>query len=164
MIKLIVLDIDGCMTNGQITYDANGLETKSFNVKDGLGIVTWLKMGGEAVIITGRSSTIVENRAKELGIKYLFQGIKEKGKILSELMQQLHISKEEVAAIGDDLNDLPMFELAGTTFTPADGMEIIQNKATYVLNKKGGEGAIREMIDLIVLQNGQKKQFESLWK
>ncbi len=163
MIKLIVLDIDGCMTNGQITYDVNGVETKSFNVKDGLGIVTWLKIGGEAVIITGRKSTIVANRAKELGIPHLFQGIKEKGKVLQELMDKLNITKEEVAVIGDDLNDLPMFALAETTFTPADGMEIIKKHATYTLSKKGGEGAIREMIDIIITKNNQTKQFESFW-
>ena len=163
MIKLIVLDIDGCMTNGQITYDANGVETKSFNVKDGLGIVTWIKMGGEAVIITGRKSQIVQNRAKELGIPHLFQGIKEKGKVLSELMQKLQISKEEIAVIGDDLNDIPMFNLAGITFTPADGMEVIKKRVDHVLLRKGGEGAIREMIDIIVKRNNQQEQFESLW-
>ena len=163
MIKLIVLDIDGCMTNGQITYDTNGVETKSFNVKDGLGIVTWLKIGGEAVIITGRKSQIVQNRAKELGIPHLFQGIKEKGKVLQELMNKLNITKEEVAVIGDDLNDLPMFNLAGITFTPADGTEIIKKRVDHILLRKGGDGAVREMIDIIVAKNNQQKQFESLW-
>ncbi len=163
MIKLIVLDVDGCMTNGQITFDENGIESKSFNVKDGLGITTWLKIGGEAAIITGRTSKIMERRAKELGIVHLYQGIKNKKEVLQNLIDALGIEPNNVAVIGDDLNDLGMISISGRSFTPANGMEIVKKKVDTVLAKNGGEGAVREMIDIIVESNGQKEKFESVW-
>ena len=163
MIKLIVLDVDGCMTNGYITFDENGVESKSFNVKDGLGITTWLKIGGEAAIITGRDSKIVERRAKELGIVHLFQGIKNKKERLQNLVQMVGISLEEVAVIGDDFNDLGMFSIAGKSFAPANAAQIAREHADVVLQKKGGEGAVREMIDIIVEENGMQEDFQSVW-
>ena len=92
MIKLIVLDVDGCLTNGEIVYSSDGVETKNFNVKDGLAISSWIKIGYYVAIITGRDSTIVERRAKELGIKYLFQGINDKEKVLQDLMKLLELN------------------------------------------------------------------------
>ncbi len=163
MIKLIVLDVDGCMTNGHITFDENGIESKSFNVKDGLGITTWLKIGGEAAIITGRNSKIVQRRAKELGIVHLYQGVKNKKEVLKKIMDALGIEAGEVAVIGDDLNDLGMIRLAAKSFTPADGMKVIQKEVDVVLTKNGGAGAVREMIDIIVEANGQTEEFESIW-
>jgi 3-deoxy-D-manno-octulosonate 8-phosphate phosphatase (KDO 8-P phosphatase) len=163
MIKLLVFDIDGCMTNGTLIYDANGIESKSFNVKDGLGITTWIKMGGKTVIITGRNSSIVEKRAKELGIQHLFQGINRKKEVLLNLLEELSISTEEIAVIGDDLNDLGMLELAKISFAPADATAIIKEKVDVVLEKKGGEGAIREMIDYVVAQNQQTQKFIDCW-
>ncbi len=163
MIKLIVLDVDGCMTNGFITFDENGIESKSFNVKDGLGITTWLKIGGEAAIITGRNSKIVERRAKELGIVHLFQGIKNKKEVLQNLVDMIGISLEEVAVIGDDLNDIGMFRIAGKSFAPANAAAVACEHADIVLQKRGGEGAVREMIDIIVEENGTKRDFQSVW-
>ena len=89
MIKLIVLDVDGCLSDGKLIYSNDTIESKSFNVKDGLGITTWIKMGNEVAIITGRNSKIVEKRAKELGIKHIFQGIKDKDRVLNELVESL---------------------------------------------------------------------------
>ena len=163
MIKLIVLDVDGSMTNGHITYDAHGIESKSFNVKDGLGITTWLKIGGEATIITGRTSAIVERRAKELGIVHFYQGVKNKKEVLENLMKMLDISPSEVAVIGDDLNDIGMFKIAAQSFAPADAMDVAKEHAGVVLQKRGGEGAVREMIDMLVETNGWKKRFEQVW-
>ena len=163
MIKLIVLDVDGSMTNGHITFNEEGVESKSFNVKDGLGITTWLKIGGEAAIITGRSSKIVERRAKELGIVHFFQGIKNKKEILESLIQTLGIKPAEVAVIGDDLNDLGMFKIAALSFAPSDATDAAKEYASVVLQKKGGEGAVREMIDILVENNGWKKSFEQVW-
>ncbi len=163
MIKLIVLDVDGSMTNGAITFDENGVESKSFNVKDGLGITTWLKIGGEAVIITGRTSKIVERRAKELGIVHFFQSIKNKREILENLLKILDIDSSEVAVIGDDLNDVGMFKFVHKSFAPADATEAAKEHASVILRKKGGEGAVREMIDMLVAENNWKEKFEIVW-
>ncbi|MDY0120691.1 MAG: HAD hydrolase family protein [Sulfurimonas sp.] len=163
MIKLLVLDVDGCMTDGKIIYDNNGLESKQFNVKDGLGITSWLKLGNEIAIITGRDSRIVANRAKELGIKHLYQGVKDKQARLKELVESLHIGLNEVAAIGDDLNDYHMLSLVGHSFTPANGVKEIQSIVTTVLSKEGGDGAVREMIDILIDKNKQRDQFMAVW-
>ncbi len=163
MTKLIVLDVDGSMTDGSITFDEKGIESKSFNVKDGLGITTWIKIGGEAAIITGRSSKIVERRAKELGIVHFFQGIKNKKEILQSLINTLAITPAEVAVIGDDLNDIGMFRIAAQSFAPKDATEEAKKYASTILTKEGGKGAVREMIDILVEQNGWKDNFEQVW-
>lgn len=163
MIKLIVLDVDGCLTNGDIIYTSNGEETKHFNVKDGLAISSWIKMGNHAAIITGRESKIVEKRAKELGIKYLFQHVKDKEGILKELTSKLKLKSYEIAAIGDDLNDYKMLEFVGRSFTPKDGVKEIRELVDTVLSLRGGEGAVREMIDILVDENDTREEFLSIW-
>lgn len=164
MIKLIILDVDGCMTNGSIVYSNNHDELKSFNVQDGLAIVSWMKLGGEVAIITGRKSDIVTRRAKELGIKLLFQNINDKYAIMQDIMQQLNLQPEEVAAIGDDLNDYTMLINAHRSFTPANGTAPIKEIVNTVLISKGGSGAIREMIDMLINENNQYKDFMDLWR
>jgi 3-deoxy-D-manno-octulosonate 8-phosphate phosphatase (KDO 8-P phosphatase) len=163
VIKLLVLDVDGCLTDGKLIYSSEGTESKNFNVKDGLGITTWIKLGNQVAIITGRNSTIVEKRSKELGIQHLYQGIKDKEKILKELLSSLEIKPYEVAAIGDDLNDYNMLQNVGRSFTPKNGVQVIKNIVNTVLNTNGGEGAVREMIDIIVDENDQKDQFMAIW-
>ena len=163
MIKLIVLDVDGCLSDGKITYTQEGIESKSFNIKDGLGISTWVKMGNHAAIITGRDSKIVEKRAKELGIQHLFQGKKDKDRVLKELVDSLGVELAEVAAIGDDLNDFGMLSIAGKSFTPQNGVKEIKNMVDTVLSVNGGDGAVREMIDILVDENNQREEFMSVW-
>lgn len=163
MIKLIVLDVDGSMTNGHITFDENGIESKSFNVKDGLGITTWIKIGGEAAIITGRSSKIVERRARELGIVHFFQGVKNKKEVLDGLMKTLDFDASQVAVIGDDLNDVGMFQMIQNSFAPADATDAAKRYANVILQSKGGEGAVREMIDMLVAKNKWETRFEDVW-
>ncbi|SFV68761.1 3-deoxy-D-manno-octulosonate 8-phosphate phosphatase [hydrothermal vent metagenome] len=163
MIKLLVLDVDGCLTDGSLFYSAEWIESKAFNVKDGLGIATWIKMGNHVAIITGRESKIVQKRAEELGIEYLYQGIKEKEHVLKEIVAKLEISFDEVAAIGDDLNDFNMLRLAGRSFTPNNGVREIKDIVDSVLKKDGGDGAVREMIDILVDENSQRELFLSYW-
>lgn len=163
MIKLIVLDVDGCLTSGDIIYSASGEEIKHFNVKDGLAISAWVKMGFHVAIITGRESKIVEKRAKELGIKYLFQHVKDKESVLKKLMEKLEVKSYEVAAIGDDLNDYKMLRYVGRSFTPKDGVKEIREAVDTVLTARGGEAAVREMIDILVDENDTRDQFLSLW-
>lgn len=163
MIKLIVLDVDGCLSDGKLIYSNDAIESKSFNVKDGLGITTWIKMGNEVAIITGRNSKIVEKRAKELGIKHIFQGIKDKDRVLNELVESLSLKFYEVGAIGDDLNDYNMLQKVGRSFTPNDGVITIQNIVDTRLSTIGGSGAVREMIDILVIENDQTDEFLAVW-
>ncbi len=163
MIKLLVLDVDGCLSDGKLIYSSDGVESKNFNVKDGLGISTWVKLGNQVAIITGRNSTIVERRAKELGIQHLRQGIKDKDRVLKEIVSSLGISFEEVAAIGDDLNDYNMLRLVGKSFTPKNGVKEVREIVDTVLSFDGGDGAVREMIDSIVDENSQREEFMAVW-
>ncbi len=163
MIELIVLDVDGCMTDGKITYTSSGEELKSFNVKDGFAIVQWLRLGHKAAIITGRSSNIVEYRAKELGVSYLYQGVKDKKEALLDMSQKSGVALENMAAIGDDLNDYRLLESVGYSFAPADAVEYVRNSVDYVLQKGGGQGAVREMIELLLRKNGQYQRYLQLW-
>ncbi len=163
MIKLIVLDVDGCLSDGTLIYDANGVESKNFNVKDGLGITTWIKMGHSVAIITGRNSSIVKKRAEELGVTHLHQGIRDKDRVLKEIIDSLGLKLYEVAAIGDDLNDYGMLNLVGRSFTPKNGVKEVQKLVNTTLTKNGGDGAVREMIDTLVLENDQKEEFLSVW-
>ena len=162
MIKLIVLDVDGCLTDGKIIYSQDS-ESKNFNVKDGLGITSWIRLGLEVAIITGRKSKVVERRANELSIKYLYQGIKDKKKILSELVESLGIRFYEIGAIGDDLNDYKMLDIVGRSFTPHDGVSEIKEIVDTVLSKNGGDGAVREMIDILIDESDLHEAFISLW-
>ncbi len=164
MIRLIVLDVDGCLTNGRIIYGESGEELKAFNVKDGLAIKSWMNLGYACAIITGRRSGIVKRRADELGISHLYQGVKDKGSRIRTLCRDLDVSLEETAVIGDDLNDLKMIAIAGRSFTPADGSHFIRSRVDHVLEHKGGEAAVREMIEFLIDENGDEDRFLAQWQ
>ena len=163
-IELIVLDVDGTMTDSHITYSENGDEIKSFNVKDGLAIVSWRKLGKKVAIITGRSSKIVERRAKELHIEHFYQGIHNKKEVLETLLTKLDLTMDNVAAIGDDLNDLQMLKSAKISFVPRDASAYVDTIASVILNKKGGDGAVREMIEQLIIKEGLKEKYLALWE
>ncbi|MFT7879975.1 MAG: HAD-IIIA family hydrolase [Sulfurimonas sp.] len=162
-IKLIVLDVDGTMTDSRITYSEEGDEIKSFNVKDGLAIASWRKLGRQVAIITGRSSKIVERRAKELHIEHFYQGVHNKREVLESLLEKLDLTMENVAAIGDDLNDLTMLKAAQLSFVPSDASRYVDKEADVVLSKKGGDGAVREMIERLIIQEGLEEKYLQLW-
>lgn len=164
MIDLIVLDVDGCLTDGKIIYTNNGDETKHFNVKDGLAISSWIRLGHKAAIITGRRSELVERRAKELGIAHLHQGVKDKAALLQELSSELKIPLRNIAAIGDDLNDYKMLAMVGLSFTPNDGSHHIRDMVNRVCDADGGEGAVREMIEALFEINDEVDEFLTLWQ
>jgi len=161
-IKLIILDNDGVLTDGKIIYDNNELESKNYNAKDGLGIKLLQFSGIELAIITGRSSRILEKRCKDLQIKLLFQGVRNKLRKTSELLEELNLKWENVAYMGDDWNDMPVMEKCNISATPSDAFDDIQNKVDLVMKRKGGEGAVREFIELILKKQG--KYEESLQK
>jgi len=164
MIRLLVLDVDGCMTDGRIIYGESGEEIKAFNVKDGLAIKCWMELGNEVAIITGRRSDIVRRRAEELGILHLYQGVKDKRKRLEMLCSDLKINLGDVAAIGDDLNDLKMLISAGKSFAPSDASEYVTSRVHHVLQKKGGDAVVREMIEMLLRLNGQEEAFLAQWQ
>ena len=163
-IELVVLDVDGTMTNSHITYSEQGDEIKSFNVKDGLAIASWRKLGKQVAIITGRSSAIVARRAKELHIEHFYQGIDNKKEVLESLLEKLDLTMDNVAAIGDDLNDLPMLNAAKISFVPRDASAYVDKIATVVLSKRGGDGAVREMIEHLIVKEGLEKKYLELWE
>ncbi len=163
MIELLILDVDGCLTDGSIIYTQNGDEIKAFDVKDGLAIASWIKMGKSVAIITGRDSKIVARRAQELGIKHCYQGVKNKRQKLIEILEEEKLTFENVAAIGDDLNDYHMLALAKRSFTPNDGVAYIQDHVQTTLTQKGGKGAVREMIEILVSEEELHKEFLAQW-
>lgn len=150
IIKLIVLDVDGVLTDGRLLIGSNGEEYKSFNVKDGMGISIAKHAGIEFAIITGRESNAVTIRAKELGINYVYQGISNKDEILQSLLLELNLKKEEVCYMGDDLNDLPIIMKVGISFAPSNAIDFIKSRVKFVTSTQGGEGAVREMIEKIL--------------
>ena len=162
-IKLLLLDVDGTMTDGKITYSNSGDELKSFCVKDGLAIASWIRLGGRVAIITGRESKIVEQRAKELKIEFLYQGVKDKFKKVEEILEDTNLTWDNVAAIGDDLNDISMLKRAKISFAPSNSSKYIQNYANIILTKSGGDGAVREMIEYILEKENRVEELLNLW-
>ncbi|MDO5088976.1 MAG: HAD-IIIA family hydrolase [Leptotrichiaceae bacterium] len=159
MIKLILLDVDGTLTDGGIYRGNNGEELKKFNVKDGYAIVQAQKTGIDFGIITGRNSELVRIRAEELKIKYIYQGISEKKVILKEIMEKASLKKEEIAYMGDDLNDLNIMKEVGLKGAPEDAVKEIIEAAEFVSSKKGGCGAVREFIEFIIKKENKWEKF-----
>jgi len=163
LIRLLILDVDGCMTDGKITYTNTLDELKSFNVKDGFAIKQWLRLGYKAAIVTGRESKIVSHRADEMGVDYLYQGVKDKKEALLRIEELSKIGRNEMAAIGDDLNDYRLLKEVGLSFAPSDAVSIIQESVDVVLKKRGGEGAVREMIEYILKKEGRFEEYLEHW-
>ncbi len=153
-IKAMAFDVDGTITDGGIYYDNHEIELKRFNVKDGFGIATLVKEGIHCAVITGRNAPLVERRMKDLKVTHIMQGQTNKAESLKKLCQELSIAEEEVVCIGDDLNDMPMFRLAGLVVCPQDAHPYIKKIADYVTTLEGGRGAVRELCDLILMAKG----------
>jgi 3-deoxy-D-manno-octulosonate 8-phosphate phosphatase (KDO 8-P phosphatase) len=156
-IKLVVLDVDGVMTDGMLTYaSAAESESKSFNVKDGLGIKLLQRQGIQVAIITGRNSEAIERRAQELEIKMLVQGREDKGAALRELLDSMALDPAAAAYMGDDLPDLAALKLAGLATCPCDATEAVLRQADWVAPAAGGRGAVRALCDFILTAQGQQ--------
>lgn len=153
MIKLILLDVDGTLTDGQIIFSTNGEAFKSFNIKDGMGIHLAKNMGITVGLISGRCSRIVEARAKELEICYVWQGVKDKLALFRDILKEFGLMKEEVAFMGDDINDLPLLKEVGFSGAVGDAIEELKDEVDYVAERAGGRGAVREFIDFIMAEH-----------
>ena len=154
-IRLLLLDVDGVLTDGRIVYDNHGVETKAFDVKYGHGIKLLQRVGIQVGIITGRESQVVEVRARELGIDILFQGVKDKLVPYREVLTRLNLGDDEVAYVGDDVVDLPILRRAGFDATVADGVADVRPHVHYVATRPGGRGAVREICDLLLKGSGR---------
>jgi 3-deoxy-D-manno-octulosonate 8-phosphate phosphatase (KDO 8-P phosphatase) len=154
-VRLIVMDVDGVLTDGRIVYGAAGDELKSFSVKDGLGLRAAHRAGLVTAILTSRSSGAVARRAAELGISEIHQGVAEKVGTYESLLERYGVTDEAVAYLGDDLNDLPLLARAGLSAAPADAAEEVKSRVSYVAARAGGHGMVREVIELILKAQGK---------
>ncbi len=149
-IELILSDVDGVLTDGSLTFDNEGIETKTFNVRDGMGIALWQKAGFRFGILTARTSHIVQVRAAELSIDIVRQGFKDKLPAAVEIAQSLNLNLDQLCYIGDDLTDLPVLNAVGLSVAVADAVEEVRKAAHYTTRTTGGKGAVRELIETIL--------------
>ncbi len=153
-VKLLVLDVDGVLTDGRLYYHDDGTETKAFNVRDGHGIKLAQRAGIDVALISGRSSSCVDKRAADLGITEVVQGPKDKVPTFERLLAEKRLGPEQAAFVGDDLVDLPVMRRAGFAVAVADASEHLFDAAHYVTLARGGRGAVREVIELILTTQG----------
>lgn len=154
-VKLVVLDVDGTMTNGTLLYDAGGGQAKAFHVADGLGIVMALAVGLQIAVISGRTSRAVEVRLAELNVTDLVQNCGDKAGALLALRKKYGLRLEETAFVGDDINDLPAFGVVGTKIAVADASAHLKAQADWVTPSPGGHGAVRDAIEEILRRQGR---------
>jgi 3-deoxy-D-manno-octulosonate 8-phosphate phosphatase (KDO 8-P phosphatase) len=153
-IRLLVLDVDGVLTDGRLFLSAAGEELKVFHVRDGSGLVAIQRAGITVAIISGRDSPAVTRRATELGIRHVHQGVADKGALLDRLLDELGIAAEETACVGDDTPDAPMLRRAGLAIGVADAHPALLAAAHWVTKSNGGQGAVREVCDLLLSAHG----------
>ncbi|MEM8766759.1 MAG: HAD-IIIA family hydrolase [Pseudomonadota bacterium] len=153
-LKLVSFDVDGVLTDGRITYSDDGRELKSFHVQDGAALKLLRSSGIEVAILTGRHSPMVSRRAAELGIEHLFQGLDDKAPALRALCERLGLSLKETAHVGDDLADLPLFELCGLSISVPNGHPTVIARADHVTHAAGGTGVARELVEALLKARG----------
>lgn len=158
-IKMLVFDVDGVMTDGSITYDEDGKEYKTFNAKDGHGIVRMNKSGFITAIITARNNGTVAHRAKNLNFTELYQGYKYKLPALDELIKKYNLSYENVSYMGDDLPDICILEKVGLACCPGDAVKEVKDICNFISQYNGGKGAVRELCDFILEAQGIEKEY-----
>ena len=149
-IRLLVMDCDGVLTDGRLYFGAAGEELKVFDVHDGQGIVMWHEAGFKTGIISGRNSPIVDLRGGQLGIEYIRQGVDDKVAALNEIVDLASVSFNEVAFVGDDIPGVPAMASVGVGVAVADALETVKQAASYITRARGGRGAVRELIDLML--------------
>jgi len=149
-IRLLLLDVDGVLTDGQIVIDDKGVESKHFDVRDGQGLSLLKRAGVEVGFITGRTSKIVQLRARELGIQLVYQGIQDKSDAYDRIKDKCGLKDHQIAYVGDDVMDLPILRRAGLAITVKDGWSGLRRLVDYVTETSGGRGAVREVVELLL--------------
>lgn len=162
--KLILTDIDGVWTDGGMYYDQMGNEWKKFNTYDSAGILLAHIFKIPVGIITGEETEIVQRRSQKLKVDYLYQGVKDKLKVVQSLEKLLNINKEDIAYIGDDINDIDVLKYVGICGVPASAPQYIKNFSSFKLTKNGGEGVFREFVEKILIKNYTEEQIISIYK
>jgi len=157
MVKVLFLDVDGVLTDGTITYDAYGREVKRFSVKDGYGIVRAINTGIDVVVVSGRFSSQVEKRCRELGIKEVYQGISDKLSFADRYLKERSLAFQEAAAMGDDLPDLPLLRKVKVSGAPSDAVPQVKVLVDFVSRSSGGRGAVREFIDFLLNESANEE-------
>lgn len=157
-IELILSDVDGVLTDGGVIYDNQAVESKRFNIRDGTGIKLWQRAGHRFGIVTGRSSHIVEVRAAELGIGLIRQAVDDKLGTVKQILHDLKLKPHQVCYIGDDLPDIPVIRSVGLGVAVADACEELREAARYTTRLSGGQGAVREVVEMILKQQGRWEQ------
>jgi 3-deoxy-D-manno-octulosonate 8-phosphate phosphatase (KDO 8-P phosphatase) len=153
-VKLLILDVDGVLTDGRIIIDDAGTESKNFDVKDGHGLKILMRYSIDVVLLTGRRSQVVEHRAADLGIAEVHQGIWNKAEALTGILQRRSIAPEEAAYVGDDVVDIPLLKRVGFAVAVADAVPEVRRIADYVTSNGGGRGAVRELCEVILRAKG----------
>lgn len=153
-VQLLLLDVDGVLTDGGVTWANDGIELKTFHIRDGLGLRLWQRAGGRAGIVTGRSSHVVQLRAAELGIGIVRQGIDDKLQAAAAILAECGLAWEQAAFVGDDLPDLPVIRRCGVGVAVADACAEVREAATLVTSAAGGRGAVREVIERLLRARG----------
>ena len=153
-IRLLVLDVDGVLTDGRLYYADDGVELKAFNIQDGLGLRMLSASGVIIAIISGRRSTALERRAENLGVEHVFQGVNDKLSVFQELLTRLSLGARTAAAIGDDLPDLPVLRRCELAVSVPDAPALVRDHAHYVTQRRGGHGAVRELCEMIMTAQG----------
>ncbi len=154
-VRLLLLDVDGVLTDGRIIFDGGGNEWKFFNVKDGHGIKLAQRAGLEVGILSGRRSRAVSVRARDLGIQLVVQRALDKGHALEKIMAQRHIQPQQICYVGDDVVDIPVFSRVGFAVAVADGVAEAKAMAHYVTVARGGKGAVREVCEILLKSQGK---------
>lgn len=162
-IKLLAMDIDGTLTDATLYYSANGEELKRFSTRDGMGITLLRKGGIEAAIITSETSPIVTARAKKLQIEHVYLGSRDKSSSLKEIATKLGITLEEIAYIGDDVNDYHALNIAGFSACPFNSVDAIRETVDYICNADGGKGAVRELCEMILTSQNKSLILQENW-
>ena len=154
-IKMLMLDVDGVMTDGMIIMDDEGRQLKNFNVRDGHGLKIIQRYGIEVVILTGRQSEVVNHRAKDLDIKEIYQGALNKKEVFQKILQKHNLTADFVAYMGDDIIDIPVLRQVGFSAAVADAVDVVKKSVDYVTKNKGGHGAVRELCEMILQTQGK---------
>jgi len=153
-VKLLILDVDGVLTKGEIIYDDRGRELKIFNVKDGLGIFLLRSVGIKTIFLSAKNSPVLARRAKDMRVEEIIGGILPKENMINHIRKKYRVKDREICFIGDDLIDLGMIKKVGVGVAVIDAPLIVKKSAKYITKKKGGEGAVREIVDLIIKAKG----------
>ncbi len=156
--EMLILDVDGVLTDGRLFYGSGGIEMKAFNAHDGYGIKSLQQQGISIAIVSGRTSDIVEKRAHELGIRFLYQNVAQKNKVLEELSKESGIDPQHMVHVGDDLPDLALFQHVGLGIAVADARLEVRKSADFITKAKGGEGAVREVCELLLASRLEQQE------